>query len=165
MKEHTEGVGDSAANGVSGPRRRVRVLFGESGGDFDCFFSRDFLGECLLPRYDFEVVRVASGADVLREAETGTYDLIVLFLNNIIMPKDDPRDLLVSLVRRIKQQCGKPILTLCGAWQDTAFGEEVTAAGAAFFFDVPFDAQEWKAAVESCLAGNSNRAAGARPGG
>ena len=162
MKEHTEGVGDSAANGVSGPRRRVRVLFGESGGDFDCFFSRDFLGERLLSRYDFEVVRVASGDDVLREVETGTYDLIVLFLNNIIMPKDDPQDLLVSLVRMIKQQYGKPILTLCGAWQDTAFAEEVSAAGAAFFFGLPFDTQEWNAAIECCLAGDSNRAADSR---
>jgi DNA-binding response OmpR family regulator len=154
MKEHTEGVGDSAANGVSGQRRRVRVLFGECLGDFDLLFSRDFLGERLLSRYDFEVVRVASGDDVLREVGTDTYDLIVLFLNNIIMPKDDPQDLLVSLVRMIKQQCGKPILTLCGAWQDTAFAEQVTAVGADFFFHIPCDAQEWNAAIECCLGGS-----------
>jgi len=154
MNEHTKGVRDSAANGVSGQRRRVRVLFGDWVGHFDLLFSRDFLGERLLSRYDFEVVRVASGDDVLREVETGTYDLIVLFLNNIIMPKDDHRDLLVSLVRKINQQCGKSILTLCGAWQDTAFAEEVTGAGADFLFFVPLDAQEWNAAIECCLGGS-----------
>ena len=154
MNEHTKGVRDSAANGVSGQRRRVRVLFGDWVGHFDLLFSRDFLGERLLSRYDFEVVRVASGDDVLREVETGTYDLIVLFLNNIIMPKDDHRDLLVSLVRKINQQCGKSILTLCGAWQDAAFAEEVRAAGADFFFLVPIDEHEWQAAIECCLGGS-----------
>ena len=120
------------------------------------------MGERLLSRYDFEVVRAADGLEVLSEAETGTYDLIVLFLNNIIMPKGDSRDLIVNLVRRVKQQCGKPIITLCGAWRDTAFAEEVRAAGADFFFLVPFDAQEWSAAIECCLASNSNRAADSR---
>jgi tetratricopeptide (TPR) repeat protein len=142
-------------NGVSGQRRRVRVLFGVRGGNFDFFFSKGFLREQLLSRYDFEVVRVASGADVLREVETGTYDLFVLFLNNIIMPDEGRHDLLVSLVRRIKQQCGKPIITLCSVWRDTVFTEEVRAAGIDFFFLVPFDAQEWNAAIERCLAGNS----------
>jgi len=162
MKEYKKGVRDSAANGMCGQRRRIRVLFGDWVGDFDLFFTEDLLGQRLLSIYEFEVVRVAHGTDVLHEAETGTYDLVVVFLNNIIIPKGDPRDLLVSLVRRVKQQCGKPIIALCGAWQDTDFAEEVTAAGAAFFFDVPFDAQEWKAAIESCLAGNSNRAADSR---
>jgi len=162
MKEHTNSVRDSAANGMSGQRRRVRVLFGEWVGDFDFFFSKDFLREHLLSRYDFDVVRVASGADVLREAEKGTYDLIVLFLNNIIMPKDDRRDLVVSLVRRVKQQCGKSILTLCGGvWRDMAFAEEVRAAGADFFFRVPLDAEEWNEAIEFCLAGNSDSPIGA----
>jgi len=162
MKEHTEGVGDSAANGASGQRRRVRVLFGECLGDFDCFFTEDFLGERFASRYDLEVVRAVDGLEVLSEAETGTYDLIVLFLNNIIMPKGDPRNLIVGLVRRVKQQCGKPIITLCGLWEDTVFAEEVRAAGADFFFGLPFDTHEWTAAIECCLAGNSNRSADSR---
>lgn len=165
MKEHTKGVRDSAANGASGQRRCVRVLYGECLGDLDCLLTEEFLHERLLSRYELEVVRVADGLDVLREAETGMYDLIVLFLNNIIMPKGDPRDLIVSLVLRVKQQCGKPIITLCGLWQDTTFAEEVRAVGAAFFFGLPFDTQEWSAAIECCLAGDSNRAAGPRLGG
>jgi DNA-binding response OmpR family regulator len=135
------------------------VLYGECGGDFQFLFTKDFLGERILSRYDLAVVWAPDGLGVLREAETGKYDLIVLFLNNIIMPKGDPRDLIVGLVRGVKQQCGKPIITLCGAWQDAAFAEEVKAAGADFFFGLPFDAEEWNAAIESCLAGDSNRAA------
>jgi tetratricopeptide (TPR) repeat protein len=135
------------------------VLYGQCDGDLDCLLTEEFLHERLLSRYALEVVRVADGADVLREAETGKYDLFVLFLNNIIMPKGGHRDLIVGLVRRVKQQCGKPIITLCGLRRDAAFAEEVTAAGADFFFLVPFDAQEWSAAIECCLAGDSRDSA------
>jgi len=96
---------------------------------------------------------------ILELAESHPIDLLVLFLNNILfhhdnMPPCDRMRQALRLVSDLKVKYDRPIIVICGLPE---YERQAMMVGADYFFQRPFDLNEFRDALSDCLSGSTCR--------
>lgn len=103
----------------------------------------------LLIKHGYEVTSCTSGAEAIKAAAAGTYDLVI---SDIRMPDMSG----VEAVKRIREVCvanKKPLVPeiLISGFADPTTIKQAETLGARDFFYKPFDLQQFIASVKKAL--------------
>ena len=134
-------------------KRPLHVFISE---EFLVDFLSRLISEVTGDRCDLKVSVTTYAEELLDLAKRHSFDLFVLFLNNIIFPdRNLPGENRVrralSLVIHLKARYRKPIICLYGWPKDPSYGRQAELAGADFVFRAPCEKEPLKEAVEKCL--------------
>ena len=134
-------------------KRPVHVFISE---EFLAELFAELISEVTHDRYDPKVSVTTYADELLNLTKRHSFDLFVLFLNNIIFPDRNlpPENRLrqaLSLVIHLKARYRKPIICLYGWPDNPSYGRQAMLAGADFVFGAPCKKEPLREAVEECL--------------
>ena len=132
---------------------RANVLISES--DMENWLT-DIVKDLIEDKYDLKTTKTIYADELMKLTRHHTFDLYVLFLNNIIFPSVNlPAESRIKkalwLVTHLKAKYKKPIIGLYGWPNNLTFRRQAKKAGADFVFQVPCPIDSFKEAIEKCL--------------
>ena len=146
-----------SVNGLCSPKESVRILLSERAEWMTETVAHSV--HCLA-RLPITVVtltpRSMASASILEWAASQSWELGILFLNNILYPSGDRSEEGVArdsaeFVREVVQMFKRPVIGLY-AYPDLAdYPDRILGAGAAAIFRVPFGWEEMQQALKRCL--------------
>ena len=134
--------------------RQLRALISDPG--LREFFS-DLIKEVTGNEYDMKISSTVYSNELLEFARSGSFDLFILILNNIVFPSgnisfENRIRKSLQLVAHLKNQYQKPVIALAGWPHDSSLTKKAHLAGANFFLPLPFKPENFMEVIEKCLS-------------
>ncbi len=134
----------------------VRILVGDHQDNIGAIISSS-IEEEIGDRHKFVFKTTPNADELLQIVQHHDFNISILILNNIFFPSGDffagnRLEKSLHLITYLKDNYKKPVIALTGWPRDNSFfGEKAIAAGADFFFPLPFEWFEFLDAIEQCL--------------
>jgi hypothetical protein len=143
-----------AIGAVEGDTAILNVLISE---EFLQEPIRQIIEDVIKGKWSLRAVTSTYADEIHRQSEETKFALFVLFLNNIIFPKDNfPSEhrfyKALRMVSQLKTRYKRPIIAFYGRPDGLEYGEKAKLAGADFVMRAPCGVSEIREAIEECLS-------------
>lgn len=129
-------------------KREIRVLIGNFEPNFDHMLSV-IITKPLGGKYDLSVVTARDGDEVLKLAKKHSFDIFVLWLNNIIFRKrnftfEERIENVLQIIAQLRATYEKPVIAMSTLWaEDSPYVKRAKVAGVSCYLTLPFKPEEF----------------------
>ena len=131
--------------------KKIYVVIGNGDDNINELIS-ELINEVVKDKYDLTIKPVFYGEELMEIAENDDVDIFIVIVNNIRFrpsyPPQERTEKSLQLIAQIEKTYGKPVIALSPALLEA----NVKKTGADFYFPLPFNFDDFKAAFEKCIS-------------